>query len=237
MATLAQEPARGLSFWQKMALGMALFIVFGFAQFAARGFVDLGAAPVWLHLHGAVMLSWLILLVVQPTLIAGGNAALHRKLGWFGLALAALVIAVGSFVALKSIAMGRVPPFFTPPYFLALTHVGLVAFAGLVIAAIVRRCEQEWHQRLLIGSAILLMEPALGRVLPMPLIIPWGETGVMLVQLGVAWLMVRHDRRALGAIHPATKVVIAAIVLNHLLLEVLGRTPLFAAWAGALAQG
>ena len=72
MATLAQEPAHGFSFWQKMALGIALFIVFGFAQFAARGFVDLGAAPAWLHLHGAVMLSWLALLVVQPTLIAGG---------------------------------------------------------------------------------------------------------------------------------------------------------------------
>jgi hypothetical protein len=36
MATLAQTETRERSFWQKITLGLAIFIVFGFAQFAAR---------------------------------------------------------------------------------------------------------------------------------------------------------------------------------------------------------
>ncbi len=237
MATLAQASARGLSFWQKMALGIAVFIVFAFGQFAARGFVDYGAAPVWLHVHGAVMVSWLALLVAQPTLIASGNAALHRKLGWLGVALAALVVGMGSFTAISTIAIGREPPFLTPPLFLALTHVGLVIFAGVVTGAIALRRDQAWHQRLMIGSAILLMEPALGRVVPMPLIVPWSETVVLFFQLCVAWLIARHDRRELGAVHPATRVVIAAVVAHHLAFEALGRTALFAQWAQQIAAG
>lgn len=57
----------------------------------------------------------------------------------------------------------------------------------------------------MLGSTILILEPALGRLLPMPLIMPWGELLVMVIQLGVLWLVVRHDRASLGAVHPATK--------------------------------
>lgn len=237
MATLAHAPGGGFSFWQKMAGGTALFIVFGFGQFAARGFVDYAKAPAWLHLHGLVMLSWLALLVAQPSLIRAGNHALHRRLGWLGAGLAVLVCVVGSFAGLKTIEIAHVPPFFTPPFFLALTQVGIVTFGGLVIAAIVRRRDQRWHERLMAGSAILLMEPALGRVLPMPLIMPWGEIAVMIVQLGVIALIARHDRRVLGRIHPATTSLAAITVLSHLLVEVLGRTALAAQWAASLAAG
>src|SRR3546814_7446343 len=68
MATIAGA-ADAERFWQRMAIGLAVFIVFGFAQFTARGFVDPLRAPFWVHLHGAAMLGWLALLIVQPTLV------------------------------------------------------------------------------------------------------------------------------------------------------------------------
>jgi len=237
MASVAQAEAVGLSFWQKMAFGISLFIVFGFVQFAARGFVDFAKVPVWIHLHGIVMLSWLALTVSQPSLIQRGNVTLHRKLGWLGVALAAGVCAFGSAAGILSLKTQHVPPFFTPPYFLALTQIGIAVFAGMIVAAVLNRRRTDWHQRLMLGATILIMEPALGRVLPMPLIMPWGEWLVMVIQLGVLALVMRHDRRTIGVLHPATLAVAVVIVLSHLVVELLAITPDWIAFAGRVAGG
>lgn len=236
MATLAQTETRDRSFWQKITLGLALFIVFGFAQFALRGFVQPAKAPIHVHFHGVVMLSWLGLMVVQPTLVQRGNAALHRRLGWIGAALAALVVVTGSFVGIKSLQNGTQPPFFTQPYFLALTQFGVITFAGLVAYAILRRRETEWHRRLLVGAMIALMEPALGRVLPMPLIMPWGEWLALAIQLGVLAIVMRHDRRTLGAVHPATLIAGFAITLHHCVVETLAVLPAWQELAAKVAS-
>jgi len=237
MATLAPSETSERSFWQKITLGLAIFIVFGFAQFAARGFVNYGAVPIYVHLHGMAMVAWLALMVTQPTLVQQGNAALHRKLGWAGVALALAIIVLGSFVGIKSLQNGTQPPFFTQPYFLALTQTAVIAFAGLVGFAIVKRRETEWHRRLLVGAMVALMEPALGRTLPMPLIMPWGEWLALVIQLGVMALVMRHDSRTIGRVHPATLVAALAITLHHIVVETLAVTPSWQALAERVADG
>lgn len=235
MATVAQAAERDQSFWQKMMLGIALFIVFGFAQFALRGFVQPTKAPLYVHFHGLVMLSWLGLAVVQATLIRRDDLALHRRLGWIGVILAATVVVTGSFVGLRAIETGRQPFFFSPAYFLALTQLGILFFAGLVAAAIAYRRQTEWHRRLMLGALIMIMEPALGRTLPMPLIMPWGEWLALAVQLGVFALIVRHDRKVLGHVHPATLAAMATVVLAHVVVETVARVPAWIALADGLA--
>lgn len=237
MATVTQESARRLSFWQKMAAGLGLLVAFSFAQFAARGYVDIPRVPVWVHIHAVVMLGWLTLGFVQPSLARSGNLALHRRLGWLGVAMALAVCMLGSFSAIMAIGMQRVPPIFTPAYFLALTQIGILVFGAMVLTAVLKRRDTRWHQRLMLGSTVLILEPALGRVLPMPLLVPWGEWVVMVFQLGAAWLIARHDKASLGAVHPATKTVLAVIVLTHVVIEALARTALFAAMAERIATG
>ncbi len=235
MATTAQAATRSWSFWQKVALGLCLFIIAGFAQFAARGFVNVTAVPPWVHIHGIAMLVWLTLGFVQPALANANNLAMHRRLGWLGVGAAITVTVVGSYTGIMAIILDRQPPFFTPPYFLALTQIGIAVFAAMVAAALIKRRDTLWHQRLMLGSTILILEPALGRLLPMPLIMPWGELLVMVIQLGVLWLVVRHDRASLGAVHPATKTVALVIVALHAAVETMARTALFDGWAAALA--
>lgn len=233
MATAAGAHVVRLSFWAKMTIGISLFIVFGFAQFAARGFVPYTQVPVIFHLHGMTMLAWLALLCTQSVLAGRGvGLEIHRRLGWASTVMVPLIMVLASLTCLTALRAGLFPPFFTPAYFLALVHVGVVIFAVLVASAIARRREADWHKRLMIGSAILIMEPALGRVLPMPLIMPWGEWLAMVVQLGVALLVVRHDRRLLGHVHPATVAVMMAIVLAHVLVELLAVMPWWIAFAG-----
>ena len=237
MATLAPPRAADRSFWQKMALGMALFIVFGFAQFALRGFVDPARAPLHVHAHGVVMLGWLALTVAQTWLVDRDNLALHRRLGWLGIGLAAGLVALGSYTGIHAVMTQRQPPFFAPPYFLALSQVGLVAFAGLIAAAVATRRRTEWHRRFMLGALILILEPALGRVLPMPLIMPWGGWLSMAIRLGVVGLVARHDSRTLGRVHPATVIVALVVAGAHVAVEVLARVPAWIALAERLVGG
>jgi len=243
MATSAQTgfagPPAGYSsdqaFFRRMAVAIALFIVFAFAQWSARGFVDLPAVPWWVHVHGLVFVSWLALFVTQNLLAERGSLALHRKLGWTGVGLAVAMVAIGMFTGFKAIELHRVPPFFSNAYFLALTNVGMLIFGGMVVWAIARRREVEWHRRLMLGATILLLEPALGRLLPMPLLGPWGQLLEVSLQLGVFMIAIAHDRRVRGAVHPALKWGVAVLLGAHLSFFVLEHFAPFIALADGIA--
>jgi len=236
MATVAGA-VRAERFWQRMAIGLAVFILFGFLQFAARGYVDPARVPPWVHLHGLAMVAWLGVLVAQPTLVMRGDLARHRRLGWIAAGLAALIVALGIFAGVASLVLHRYPPFFTPPYFLALTTVEALVFGAMVVAAIRNRRRTDWHRRLMIGATIVILEPALGRILPMPLMIGWSDIPVALCQLLAVGIVALHDRRTLGHVHPATRAVAGVVIATRIAIYGLSLTPPVAALAGRLTGG
>ena len=225
------------AFFARLNLGLALFIAFGFAQFEARGLAPFAAFPWVVHAHAAAMVAWLGLLVIQPRLVVRDAMALHRALGWAGAALVVAIVAFGSMTGFAAVTRGFVPPFFTPAYFLALVHVGVLGFAAMVFWAIALRKRTDWHRRLIVGSTVVILEPALGRLLPMPLLGAWGEWLAMALQLAALGLLVRHDRRSLGRVHPATLASGAAVVGVHVGIEALAAFPPFAAYAASIAAG
>ncbi|MBL0768878.1 adenylate cyclase [Sphingopyxis sp. XHP0097] len=237
MATTTSDAAITESFWERMALGLALLILFGFAQFALRGFVDPFGVPLSTHFHGLAMLAWLALLVVQPRLVRQGDMAMHRRLGRLGVALSMLVVGLGFYVGISVIAAGRLPPFFTPHYFLVLVSVELLAFGGLVWAAVAHRSRTDWHRRFMIGSAIMLLEPALGRLLPMPLMIGWWDLPIAIIQLAAVGLIALHDRRTFGHVHSATKIVALLVILVRLTIYMVPMLPPVQALAAGLSGG
>ena len=235
MATTAAGAVRTERFWQKMAIGLAIFIVFGFLQFALRGFVDPIRAPWWVHLHGVAMLSWLALLIAQPTLVLRGNLALHRRLGRIGAGLALFIAGLAIFTGVASLMLHRFPPFFAPPYFLILCIVEAVVFIAMVAWGISLRRTTDWHRRVMIGATVIILEPALGRILPMPLMIGWSDLPVGFCQLVVVGIIGLHDRRALGHVHPATKIVAAIVVAVRATIYFLSMAPPVIALAERLA--
>lgn len=235
MATTAGGAARAELFWHRMAIGLAIFIVFGFLQFALRGFVDPVAAPFWVHVHGVAMLAWLALLIAQPTLVSQGNLARHRQLGRTGGLLAIFITCLGIFTGIASLVLNRFPPFFTPPYFLALTVTESLVFGAMVAWAIRRRSATDWHRRLMIGATIVILEPALGRLLPIPLMGPWAEPAVALCQLAVVAIVAAYDRRTRGAVHPATWAIGAVVIATRVAISLLAMTPPVIALAEQLA--
>lgn len=225
------------AFFTKLSTWLAVFIVFGFVQWGLRGMVNYTHVPVWVHLHGLLMVAFLALFVMQNRLAGNGNLALHRKLGWTSAYLVAAIAGVACFTGVMAIKLHTVPPFFTDAYFLALVLVDAVVFAGLVFAAITRRKETEYHRRLMIGAVIILMEPALGRLLPMPFMNGMGEWVTMVIQLAVVAIMALHDRRVLGKIHPATATSGAIVAMSHVLIELSALNPTVQGIAASIAGG
>ena len=237
MATLARESVPSRTFYRRMAIGISLFILFGFAQFAARGFVDITAVPLVFHLHAAAMVAWLALFSVQAGLPTRGALALHRKLGWTSLALLPLIVVLSIMTCTTALRAGMVPPFFTDAFFLSLVVVEVLVFAALVGWAIAWRKRTDWHRRLMLGAAVILLEPALGRLLPMPLLGDFGHWVQMALQLGVVGLIALHDRRSIGSLHPATLLAGVAVVFAHFLVALLAILPAWQELAARTAQG
>ena len=79
--------------------------------------------------------------------------------------------------------------------------------------------------------------PAFGRLLPLPLLIPYAGLAVFPTLLAIPVAGAIYDRRTRGAVHPAWWWGIGALTLTHLLIELCGRGALGAAAVMALSAG
>jgi hypothetical protein len=98
-------------------------------------------------------------------------------------------------------AVGRVPPYFTPAYFLALDWVNIACFGALVYAALHLRRQTDWHRRLMLCATICVTAPAWGRLLVLADVLTiWSNIGMLLVFVGGAMV---GDWYIRGRVHPA----------------------------------
>lgn len=221
--TAATASDRG--FFLTMAIAITLTVVIGFSVSFARPQTAFASAPLHVHLHAAVFSLWIALYLVQNALVARGRFALHRALGLFGAVWVLVMVAVGIHTTVMALTLHRVPPFFPPGVFLVLDVAGVLTFATLTLAAVAVRRDAAWHKRLMLCGTVMVMSPALGRLLPMPLLGPWASwavSGTMLIYVLVAAL---YDKTTRGRVHPAYAWGAGAIVLTQLLIAGLGFSP------------
>jgi hypothetical protein len=183
------------------------------------------------------MVAWLGVVVAQNVLVHRGELGIHRKLGWLAAALVAAIAVLGVTVGFSAVAGQRVPPFFSNPYFLALTMIEPIVFAGVVAWGVSLRRNTQWHRRAMLGATVIILEPALGRLLPMPLMGGWGEWAILALQLLVLAVLAAHDRKVIGKAHPVTLGLMAIVATMHLAISGLSIFPPFAAFAETLAAG
>lgn len=239
MATMAQRgpvirPEDRLFLWGSVV--MVLVIVAGFATQLAAGRSSF-ASPLYVHVHALTFFGWVTLYTTQLLLATTGSIALHRRLGWLGAAWIPLMVGVGTLVAVESLRAARAAPIFAPAYFLIMAPMTVYCFAALATAAIVRRRETEWHKRLHFLAMASLMGPGFGRLLPMPLFIPY--TGlvesaiVLIIPLGA----IAIDANRTGRVHPAWWWGFGTIVAFRVLIEALGFSPLAVALYAFVTAG
>ena len=146
------------------AFGIIVVILAGFSIDFPLLF-DLGSLSALVRVHGVVMLTWIALFFTQTLLVTRHRVHWHRRLGIFGAALALLVVVADTATLVVACRLGgkHMPPDVPAPLFLAFGIFNLAAFAALIGAALVLRRRSDWHKRLMLLAAILLLDAALAR--------------------------------------------------------------------------
>jgi len=205
-------------FFLWVAIAMTLVIVAGFSTQLAMGRSTFYSPPL-VHAHAIMFMGWVTIYLLQNILVTTDRMAFHRRLGWVAAGWIVPMIVLGFGVTVAMVRRGSVPFFFQPLHFLVFDPVSLMAFAGLTGSAILLRNRTEWHRRLHVCGMAMLMGPGFGRILPMPLLAPWGwelsfACGLVFPVAGVLYDVSRTRR-----IHPAWHWGILAMLAAFIAIE------------------
>jgi len=240
MATLAQHPVAPVTgderFFLRAAIIMAVTIVAGFSFQLAMGRSTF-ASPPRVHAHAILFMGWVAIYLLQNIFVATNRMHLHRRLGWIGAVWIFPMVFMGFFVTIAMVRQGYVPFFFRPLQFLIFDPVTVLAFAGLTIAAVRLRRRTEWHRRLHFCGMSLLLGPAFGRLLPLPLLQPWAWEAAFVATLLFPLAGVAADIRRSGRVHPAWNWGIATMVGVLVVTEAVTYSPLGTSIYQAVAKG
>ena len=187
-------------------------------------------------MHAAVFSSWIEIYVVQSWLVVDDrNIALHRRLGWLGASVAAVMVPLGIAATLMAIARGSINGVFPLGLFLALDVLQILGFGALTFAAIRLRRQAGWHKRLMLSGTVLATAPALSRLfgfLPLGSFTPLAVIAALLLFIAAG---IVFDLATCRRVHPAYWWGTGAVVLVELMIVPLGFSPPVVAFANHLA--
>lgn len=170
------------------------------------------------HFHGAMLMGWFAMLIVQPLLIKYRKNKIHRTLGKVGYILAPLVC-YSIFLVTKMVYYREIA---TRPESSVLSQLSLdiptiFIFGLFFILAMVNRHKSEVHMRYMIGTSLLMVGPGLGRALiifgGMPF--PLAVSITLYFSEIVAVLLLLNDFRKKTNLKPMLTVAII-LIINHL---------------------
>lgn len=117
-----------------------------------------------IHIHGMLLMSWLLLLIVQPLLIHYGRGELHRKIGKVSFVLGPLIIISMFLVGRGSYwrGFGNIPDTDNLA-FMVLDIRGFISFAIFWALAMSYRKKPDSHMRYMIATGMIGIGPGIGR--------------------------------------------------------------------------
>lgn len=240
MVAIADGPRlasqRDEGFFLGGAIAMALVLVAGFSVQLAMGRSTFAAPPI-VHAHAVVFMGWVALYVSQNVFVATGAMTWHRRLGWLATAWMAAMLVLGLLVTLAMVRRGHAPFFFRPLQFLIFNPMTLLAFIGLTSAAIVLRRRTDWHRRLHFCGMAMLLGPGFGRLLPMPLVIPWAWEATFAAGLLFPLAGALRDLLRNGRVHAAWTWGLAVMLGTFVLTQAITYSPVGGAIYRAATAG
>ena len=189
---IGTAPGNGIldnHFYFLMSLLISGIVAYGFSHtINANLFHPAVPRPFILYVHAIVFSAWLVFFILQSALVRTRNVRVHRSIGWFGLAMGALMPVLGVATA---VTMGRfdtvqlhqtdAEPTLIIPVF------DMAVFATSFGLAMYWRTKPDFHRRLILIACCALTAAAFGRfpsrILP-PILFYAGVD--FLILLGVA---------------------------------------------------
>jgi hypothetical protein len=117
--------------------------------------------------HGVAMLLWVLLAIVQPSLVAGGKRRLHLTLGKVAAVIAACLVVLGFKLGVAATKVS--PPDLmhgplTPKQFMAVPVLSIVLFALFVAAGVFWRKRPDIHRPLMFLATMTAVGAAIARI-------------------------------------------------------------------------
>lgn len=173
------------------------------------------------HFHGAMMMTWMALLIVQPLLIRAGKLSIHRLIGRLSYVIAPLVV-VSMFLITKFGYYKPEPDLSHQEKVggLALQVMDIVQFVVFYSLAIANRHNTYNHMRYMIGTAIMMIGPGLGRALMIyyHMTFNGGIAFTFYVEMALAAVFLSGDILR-GKSYKANAVILSLILVHFLLWE------------------
>jgi hypothetical protein len=200
-------------FYVGMSVLMLLLIIVGFWP-SYYGPLLRGAAqaPWILHLHGAIYIGWMLLLVVQTVLASRGRIRQHRALGSVGIAWGSVVFGLGLIVSFAAPVMtfnAGTRTLDEAAGFLLIPLGDMVLFGGLFFPAVAYRSKPELHKRLMILATIAIAFAAIFRMQAIGVPIQAG----LVLWFALPLMAMFYDWRSQGRVHPVYWIGLAAMVV------------------------
>ena len=189
-----------------------------------------------IHVHGAVFTCWMLLLVVQTSLVSARRVDIHRKLGLAGFGLACLMVILGVLAATDALSRNFVPAFFPmdAATFYSVPLGAILIFSVLIIFAYRLRQDSAAHKRLILIATIGILDAAIAR---WPLAIVQNHVLADLCNYAFLIPIVLYDLWSTGKVHRATIWAGLFVIIVQQVRVPIGTTAPwheFAAWARSL---
>ncbi|NNC65022.1 MAG: hypothetical protein HKN84_09575 [Gammaproteobacteria bacterium] len=218
LATSADYPREtgGVQRRDRFFLGMSAtllsILLIGFAPtLYLRVFFEAPPIPLYLHVHGIVVTSWFVWLVLQASLVHVRRTDLHRRIGLAGVGIAVAVVIAGPMatlnVAPRLVTNGveLEPLVLIISWVVSLNSTMVLGFVIFLCVALSLRRRPNMHKRFMLFASLSLIPPAVARISFWP-IFSWAEepplvTGGCLLLLAP---MIVHDLIVEKHLHTAT---------------------------------
>ena len=162
-------------FYPATAVLLLAFALVGFGRFFLHGkaYPDRPIHPdikLVVIAHGVSMTAWLVLLIVQPVLIALRKHKLHMAMGKAGAVLALAILVLGIMTAIGSAKTTPAEALIwgmPPKQFMAVPFISVLAFAGFVALGVVYRKKPDIHRSMMFFATMTAMSAAVSRIDPL----------------------------------------------------------------------
>ena len=215
-------------FFPAMTVLILGIVVTGFAKsYFLAGMFRAKLPNALVHIHGALFVSWIFLLLIQASLVAAHGVKWHMTLGTLGFILPPLMVVIGALTLFDSIRRNQLD---IPPELLLIGDLeNLLLFIVLISWGILARRDASSHKRLMILGTLALMGPAIDRW-------QFGIIVTLGVILTLPLLVLVYDLWSLRRVHRTTAVAYAMIAAAMLTVIPVSKLAFWHQWVVWIRQ-
>jgi hypothetical protein len=152
-----------------------------------------------IHIHAAVMSTYILFFVMQTALVSVNRKALHMTLGWASVILIPTMVTLGTVAVIYAAKAGHKSHWPDIETAAAINIFDGYVYAILAAVALLLRAKPQAHKRLMFYSLVCLIAPAIARSPANR----FGPAGVTIVVFAFLLAGPVYDRITSRRIHPA----------------------------------